>query len=508
MTSALRSFFGGTKSVEDFQEESSQKNELRRRLGALDVVLIGTGDIIGAGIFVITGTAAAKYAGPAIIISFLIAAVACAFAGLCYAEMAAMIPVSGSAYSYAYASGGEVLAWIIGWDLMLEYLVGSALCAQGWSAYLKKFFKYCGVTLGPNLTNTPWKWDAENGFSAGDGYIDLPALLVVAIVSIVLVVGVRQSANFNHFFVVFKLVVILLFIVATWSHIDGKNFDPFFPPPSEKHEYGVHGIFLATTQVFFAFIGFDAVANTAQETHNPARDMPIGILGSLVLCTFLYIMVCVNLVGIAPYYTLETAAPLAQAVENIGMKWLSVATTIGALAGLTSVITVALMSQPRVFYSMSRDGLLPQAFAKVHPKFKTPYITTITTGIVCALMSGFVPLDVLNSMSSVGTLFAFAVVCISVAILRYTRPDVERKFKVPGGPLLVPVLGAAISLGLIIQSGGASILRVVVWMAIGLVVYVAYGRTHSVLRHKHDAAAHAEPGTTKGDIKVDGDIKA
>ncbi|ORZ39855.1 amino acid transporter [Catenaria anguillulae PL171] len=464
-----------TKSVQRLQEEAAD-NGMNRTLGALDLVLIGVGDIIGAGIFVITGRAAAEYAGPAVILSFLFASVACAFAGLCYAELAAMIPVSGSAYTYTYAAFGEIFGWIMGFDLILEYSVGSGLVAQGWSAYFLKFLNAAfGITLSPTWTSTPWNWSEKHGFVPGDGYINLPAFLIVLVVTIVLVVGVRQSSVFNHVACAIKLVVILTFLFATVGYIDSNNWTPFIPGPEGDRDYGFKGVLRASFSVFFSYIGFDA------------RDMPIGILGSLAVCSTLYILVALFLTGIAPFKTLNNAAPLANAVSALGFRWLTVFVSLGALAGLTSVQVVAMMAQPRVFYSMSKDGLLPEAFSKIHPKFKTPYVPTIVTGTVVGLASAFVPMDVLNDMTSSGTLFAFAMVCLAVGVLRFTRPDVERPFKVPLGPIIIPGLGVATCLFLLVSGGITSIIRLFVWMAIGLVIYGTYGYHHSKLRNIEDS---------------------
>ncbi|KAI9222247.1 amino acid/polyamine transporter I [Blastocladiella britannica] len=472
-----------TKSVAQLQKQA-EASTLKRTLGKFDLLSIGVGDIIGGGIFVITGHVAAVYAGPAVVLSFAISAVACAFAGLCYAELAAMIPVSGSAYTYAYAAGGELLAWIVGWDLMLEYLVGSALVAQGWSAYFLKFLdKAFSVVPAKSWTDTPLAWTEKDGFASNPGaVINLPALVITLIVTVVLTMGISASARFNHFFVIIKLAVVLLFLFATVSYIKPANWSPFIPEPTAEHAYGWGGVFKASFSVFFSYIGFDAVSTTAGEAVNPQRDMPFGILGSLGLCTVLYMLVAFVLTGIAPYTELGGAAPLATAVSNLGLGWVSVLVSLGALAGLTSVLTVALMSQPRVFFSMANDGLLPPIFAKLHPKFKSPFVPILLNGVLVGLSSAFIPLDILNDMTSSGTLFAFALVCVSVGILRVTQPDAERPFRVPGGAFLVPALGVLTCAFLLISGGLVSILRLFVWMAIGLVVYFSYGIRHSKLR--------------------------
>ncbi|KNE66044.1 hypothetical protein AMAG_10313 [Allomyces macrogynus ATCC 38327] len=465
--------------------QDANASAMRRTLTAKDVILIGVGDIIGAGIFVITGKAAALYAGPAIVLSFVISGIACVFAGLAYSEMAALVPISGSAYTYTYATMGEVLAFIIGWDLCLEYLAGAASVAVGWSAYLISFAKYLGAEIPNTLVSAPVAYHSDKGFFVDDscGVINLPAFLVVIALTVVLCVGIKQSAFVNHLFVGIKLVVILMFLFATFGSINPDNWSPFIPEPHNGHSYGFSGVLRASTLVFFAYIGFDAVSTCAQEVKRPARDMPIGILGSLGVCTVLYILVSLNLTGIAHYETLNSAAPLADAVKNLGMGWLKIAVSVGGISGLTSVMLVSLMAQARVFSAMAADGLLPASLGKIHPRFGTPLVPTIISGVTCAFASAFLPLDVLGDMTSAGTLFAFTLVSISVGVLRFTQPELERPFKVPGGPILVPFLGAACAITLIVTTGWSTVLRLVIWMAIGLVVYGGYGYRHSRLRN-------------------------
>ncbi|KAI9173237.1 hypothetical protein H9P43_007386 [Blastocladiella emersonii ATCC 22665] len=465
----------------------AKTSAMKRTLTGLDVTLIGVGEIIGAGIFVITGTAAARFAGPAIVLSFIISGVACAFAGLCYSEMAAAIPASGSAYSFATVALGEALGFTVGWDLMLEYLVGAATVAVGWSAYLVKFLKAAfGVKLSTAYTSAPIEFSEERGFYMDEttGIINLPAVLVVMFCTAALCFGVKQSAIVNHLLVATKLAVIMLFIFSSFAYIKVENWSPFIPGPDAAtgREYGVSGILRASTLVFFAYIGFDAVSTTAQEVKRPSRDLPIGILGSLSLCTVIYIVVSLCLTGITNYKNLDSAAPLADAVTALGMNWLSILVSVGGLAGLTSVILVSLLSQPRIFYSLAVDGLLPPMFGKIHPKFGTPFVQTLFSGVFCAVAAAFLPLGVLGELTSSGTLFCFAAVCISTAVLRFKRPDIERPFRMPGGPLLIPVLGAASSFALIISTGWSSVLRLGIWMLVGLCVYFAYGYRHSVMR--------------------------
>ncbi|KAI9178979.1 hypothetical protein H9P43_005641 [Blastocladiella emersonii ATCC 22665] len=505
MGSTLLNKFLIKKSVENIQHEA-ENNGLKRSLTALDLTIVGVGDIIGAGIFVITGTAAANYAGPAVILSFLFSAIACAFAGLSYAELASLLPVSGSAYTYAAATLGELPAHVVGWDLMLEYLVGSALVAQGWTAYLLKLLKNFDVTLDPSWTSTPYEWSDVDGFVPGAGYINLPALLIVFLVTGVLILGAKQSAGFAGVFVAIKLAVILLFLFATVGYVEPKNWSPFIVTPTEEdiakgHNFGWGGIFKASFNIFFSYIGFDAVSTTAGEAKNPARDLPIGILGSLTICTLLYILVALTLTGIAPYRTLAGGAPLATAVTALGMKWLSIFVSIGALAGLTSVLVVALMSQPRVFYSMATDGLLPPIFAKLHPTFKTPVFPLLLNGVLVGLSAAFLPIDVLGSATSSGTLWAFMMVCTAVGVLRFTRPDIERPFRVPGGPILIPGLGV-LSCGFLLISGGRDgLIRLFGWMAIGLVVYFVYGHRHS--KYAEHASREPAPVLKAADAKLE-----
>ncbi|ORZ33616.1 amino acid permease-domain-containing protein [Catenaria anguillulae PL171] len=459
--SLFRKMFA-TKSVEALQSEAANTS-MKRTLGALDVVLLGVGDIIGTGIFVITGQVAAKYAGPAIVLSFVISAIACAFAGLCYAELAALLPVSGSAYVYTFTAVGELPAWIVGTNLFLEYLLGSALAAQGFTAYLGKLLKSFDVTLDPSWTETPFSYSDKDGFGVGKGYVNLPALLIVIAISIVLILGAKESAKFNHFFAALKIAVILLFLFATITSVNTDNWVPFIPGPGHDHEYGIAGVFQGASLVFLAYIGFDAVSTTAQEVKKPSRDMPIGILGSLVICTILYVLVSLNLTGIAQYHTLNSSAPMADAVLRLGMKWLAIMISVGAIAGLVSVQTVSLMSLPRVMYTVARDGLLPRPSVACTPTF--------------------VPIDVIAHMTSTGTLTAFFFVCLSVTVLRVKRPDVERQFMVPGGAYLVPVCGMLTCLGLIGLSGLTNIIRLLIWIALAIGMYMVYGRTHSVLNN-------------------------
>jgi APA family basic amino acid/polyamine antiporter len=473
-----------TKSMEELKAQA-ENNPLKRALGKLQLIGIGIGAIIGTGIFVLTGTAAANFAGPGVVLSFLIAGLAACFAALAYSELASMIPISGSAYTYTYATMGEFIAWIIGWDLILEYLVGAATVSVGWSRYTVKFLEHIsGAELEGPLTSAPVRFNPdEQAFEVTGAYINLPAIVIVLAITALLVIGIRSSSRVNAAAVFIKIFVILLFIFACCGFVNPENYEPFVPANEGGQKYGAIGVFTGATTVFFAYIGFDAVSTAAQEAKNPQRDMPIGIIASLLICTALYIAVSVVLTGLAPYDTLNTAAPLIDAIErSLDWTWLMIIIEIGAIAGLTSVMLILLMGQPRIFYAMAADGLFPKVMAKVHPRFRTPWLTTIVTGIVCAAAGGILPIDVLGEMTSIGTLFAFVLVNIGVIILRIRRPDAERAFKIPGG-YIVPVFGAILSAGLIATATIASIERLFIWMAIGIVIYFSYGYRKSYLRH-------------------------
>jgi basic amino acid/polyamine antiporter, APA family len=476
-----------TKSLNSLLTESAdEKNSLKRTLGRWNLISLGIGAVIGAGIFVLTGQAAASYAGPGVVISFIVAGIACAFAGLCYAEFASMIPIAGSAYTYAYATLGEFIAWIIGWDLILEYLFGAATVAVGWSGYVVSFFKDFGVTIPAALSNAPFSYDTATGvWSATGAFINFPAIFIVAVITTLLVFGIRESANFNNLIVLVKLIVILLFVGFGISYVVSDNWVPFIPENTgEFGHFGWSGVFRAAGVIFFAYIGFDAVSTTAQEAKNPQKDMPWGILGSLVICTIIYILVGLVMTGIVPYPDLNDPAPVAVAVNTAGegMAWLRMPIKIGAIAGLSSVVLVMLMGQPRIFFSMSRDGLLPKSFGKVHPKFKTPYITTIVTGVVATIVAGLFPIGILGELVSIGTLLAFVLVCGGILILRYKRPEIHRPFKTPLFPI-VPILGVLSSLGVMATLPGDTWLRLIIWMAIGIIIYFAYGRYHSKINN-------------------------
>ena len=454
---------------------------LKRTLTARHLVLLGMGAVIGAGIFVLTGQAAANHAGPAIMLSFVLAGLACAFAGLCYAEFSALLPVSGSAYSYSYATLGEFIAWFIGWCLVLEYLFASSTVAVGWSGYFVSFLTTTlGLPFPAELAGAPLAW-VDGGFVRTANMFNLPAVMIVAAVSGLCYVGITQSAFINGIVVAIKTAVIAAFLGFGFFYVDPANWTPFIPENVGPGQFGMDGVFRAATIVFFAYIGFDAVSTAAGEAKNPQRDMPIGILGSLAICTAIYIAVCAVLTGMLPYTELNTAKPVATALEAYpNLAWLKTAVEIGAIAGLSSVILVMLMAQPRIFYTMSRDGLLPKIFGRVHPKHQTPYVGTIIVGIAACLLAGLMPLSVLGELVSMGTLIAFATVCLGVLVLRRTRPELHRPFRVPMATIICP-LGFLSCMFLFFQSFREHWHLFVAWTIIGMAIYFLYGRRHSKL---------------------------
>jgi APA family basic amino acid/polyamine antiporter len=474
-----------TKSIKQLLSDiDNNENGLKKALNGTSLVFLGIGAIIGTGIFVLTGTVAANYAGPALVLSFIVSAVGCVLAGLCYAEFASMIPISGSAYTYAYATLGEFIAWIIGWDLILEYLFASSTVAVGWSGYMVSFLHDYNINIPAVLCNAPVDFIKGQGWILTGSIVNFPAVFIIALLSILLVIGIKESAGFNNVIVVVKIIVILLFIGFGLSYIDTSNWKPFIPPNTtgEFGHFGFSGVLRGAAVIFFAYIGFDAVSTAAQEAKNPQRDMPIGILGSLLICTILYVLVSAVLTGIEPYTNLNVPAPLALAIDNTGeaLRWLRPLIKIGAIAGLSSVILVMLLGQPRIFFTMANDGLLPKSFAKVHPKFRTPYVTTIITGIVACFIAGLLPINILSELVSIGTLLAFTIVCISVIILRKKRPDVPRPFKTPWVPW-IPLAGAAVCLLQMLSLPWETWERLLIWMAAGLLIYFLYSRKKSKL---------------------------
>ena len=450
-------------------DTEDEGHRLRRALGPFDLVAIGIGCIIGVGIFVLPGVEAATHAGPGIILSFAIAASACACAALCYAELAAMIPVSGSAYTYGYATLGELLAWIIGWDLVLEYMVGASLVSIGWSAYLvnliDRLIEPFGMVLPHTWTAAPW--------GPNPGIVNLPAVFIVGVLTLLLIRGIRESSRVNLVMVVVKMVVILGFVGLTVWYIEPANWKPFMP-------FGFSGVMTAAAIVFLAYVGFDAVSTTAEEAKNPQRDMPIGIMGSLIVATVLYMAVAAIMTGVVPYQKLGVADPVALVLNTLKMRWASAMVSVGALAGITSVLLVLLLAQPRILFSMSRDGLLPPALSRVHPRFRTPYLTTIATGCIVALASALTPINVVAELCSIGTLFAFMIVSAGVIVLRRTRPDLPRPFKVPLFPV-VPALGVVLCGYLMASLPLATWIRFGVWLVLGLLVYAGYSYRSSKL---------------------------
>jgi APA family basic amino acid/polyamine antiporter len=479
-----------TKSLDVLMKESQETGEhsLRRALGPINLLTLGIGAIIGAGIFVITGQAAAQFAGPAILISFVLAGIACAFAGLCYAEFASMIPIAGSAYTYSYATLGELVAWIIGWDLILEYAFGAATVAVGWSGHLRAFFHDLGMDMPP----LPHSDFMLFGRSVHLTY-DYVGFLIIMLITTILVIGIKESANFTTAIVILKVAVVCMFIVLAAAFLASHSWKPnywhpFIPPNTgEFGHFGWSGIFRGAGVVFFAYIGFDAVSTAAQEAKNPKKDMPLGILGSLVICTILYILVSGLLTHIVPYSQLNVPDPVVVGIRATGHQWATFLVEIGALGGLATVMLVMLLGQSRVFYSMSRDGLLWPWACKIHTRFRTPYLSSIVVGFFVAVLATIIPLSILDEMTSVGTLLAFMLVSAGVWVMRRTHPDLNRPFKTPMVPL-VPILSILFSGTLIVTLSPATQIRLVVWLLIGLVIYFTYGRKHSKVQAQEGGA--------------------
>ena len=472
------------KSIDRAIQESERENQLRRTLGPFSLIALGVGAVIGAGIFTLTGVAAANFAGPAIVISFVLAAIGCVFAGLCYSEFSTMIPIAGSAYTYAYATMGELIAWIIGWDLVLEYCVGAATVSIGWGQTLVALLQTFGINLPAKFIASPFQPIKLPDGTLVHGIINLPAVFIVVTVSVILILGIRESAGINTIIVFLKVSVVVIFIFIGWKYISPANHVPFIPPNTGHFgNFGWSGIVSGAGVIFFAYIGFDAVSTAAQEAKKPQRDMPVGIIGSLLVCTVLFILYSYVLTGVVNYKDLNVAAPLSLALVKIPIPWLSTAMNLAVLAGLTSVMLVMLLGQSRVFYTMSRDGLLPKLFSSVHPKFRTPWRCNLVLMVFVGLFAAFAPIAVVGEMTSIGTLFAFVIVCAGILIMRRTHPFIPRPFKTPLVPL-VPVLGIIANLFLMSGLGWSNWARLIVWLAIGLVIYFSYSRKHSVVQQE------------------------
>jgi APA family basic amino acid/polyamine antiporter len=490
-----------TKPLSLLLEEMRGENRLKRVLGPVHLSALGVGAIIGTGIFVLTGVAAHDKTGPALMLSFVVSGLACIFAALCYAEFASMVPIAGSAYTYAYATLGELFAWIIGWDLILEYGVGSATVAHGWSHYFQDLIGIFGVHLPAGLTQAPFDYVGGH-FVRTAAVIDLPAIVITFIITVILVIGIKESASFNAGMVIVKLSVVMFVIVVGAFYVNPANWHPFAP-------YGLSGVsFFGKTLfgqtgpggeplgmlagaavIFFAYIGFDAVSTQAEEARNPQRDVPIGIITSLIVCTILYIAVSAILTGMVPYNQINIDAPVSTAFKQVGLPWAQLLISIGALTGITSVLLVMMLSQPRIMLAMARDGLLPPSFfGAVHPRFRTPYKSSILTGCFVALAAGLLPLRILAELVNIGTLFAFVIVCAAVLIMRRTNPDAERPFRAPLSPL-TPILGIGTCLLLMFSLPAENWVRLFVWLVLGFLIYFLYGRWHSVMS-KYVAADH------------------
>src|SRR5215469_11099850 len=498
------------------EAQESGEHSLKRALGPTNLISLGIGAIIGTGIFVLTGTASANHAGPAIILSFVLAALACVFAGLCYAEFASMIPVAGSAYTYGYATLGEFIAWIIGWDLILEYALGAATVASGWSGYVLSLLGDLGIRVSPMLAGAPGTkfvlyhghWERLAGIAkklaienidpatlpTTTSSFNLFGFLGIALVTVILVIGIKESANFNSLIVVIKVCVLIVFLALGGAYLLAHrseaiaNWTPFLPPNTGGYgNFGISGIATAAGIIFFAYIGFDAVSTAAQEAKNPARDMPIGILGSLAVCTVLYILVATVLTGLVKYTNLDVPDPIAIGIDVTGVRWGSMLVKLGAICGLSSTMVVMLLGQSRVFFSMSKDGLLPGWASKVHPRFRTPYVSTIFVGICVALAGALTPIDVLGEMVSIGTLLAFVIVCAGVWVMRARGTEVRRAFVTPWVPF-TPIAGILISAYMMYSLAPATWARLVIWLVIGLIIYFGYSRKNSKVQQGHPEA--------------------
>src|SRR5579859_7005209 len=456
------------------KQSDNQEQGLKRTLGPISITLLGIGAIVGTGIFVLTGVAAATYAGPGLILSFVVAGIVSGLAAICYAEFASTVPIAGSAYTYSYATLGELIAWIIGWDLILEYAVGAAAVSIGWSGYITDLLKSAlGITIPKALTTSPFS----------GGVINLPAVLIILLITGLLILGTTESTRINNIIVIIKLAVIAFFIVIGFGHVNPANWHPFLP-------FGIGGIFGGASIIFFAYIGFDQISTSAEEARNPARDLPLGIFISLFVCTALYILVTAILTGMVSYTKLDVASPVSHALILIGLNAAGSIISIGAVCGLTTVLLVLLYGQSRIFFSMARDGLLPGLFSRIHSSFRTPYFSTLIVGLVVALVAGFTPIDVVAELTNIGTLAAFVLVSLAVIILRRTQPNLRRSFRVPWVPL-IPILSMIASFVLILNLPLITVIRFIIWLALGLLIYFFYSRHKSHLP-RHLAMAEAK----------------
>ncbi len=471
------------KPVEQILEASEGgEHKLKRSLGSWQLISLGIGAIIGAGLFSLTGIAAAENAGPAVILSFVIAAVGCAFAGMCYAELASMIPVSGSAYTYAYATMGELMAWIIGWDLVLEFAVAASVVAVSWSRYVASFLNDFGVVLPAQLTACPFDVITLANGTQVNGIVNIPAMLIVVLISLLLMRGIKEASWVNTVIVIIKLAVVLTFVAVGFYYIKPENYIPFIPPNTGTFgEFGLSGIMRGAGVIFFAYIGFDAVSTAAQESHNPKKDVPIGIIGSLVVCTVLYLAFSSVLTGMVYYKDMRgDAAPVATAINLTPYPWLQLLIKLGIICGFTSVILVMLLGQSRIFYAMSKDGLLPKMFSDIHAKWRTPWKSNLLFMAFVGFFAGFFPISKLGHMTSIGTLLAFIIVCAGVMVMRYTQPLIPRAYRVPCFPLF-PFLGILVCLAMMTSLDADTWWRLIIWLAIGLIIYFTYSRFNSRL---------------------------
>lgn len=455
------------KPIELIMKQSDEhEHGLKRTLTALNITLLGIGAIVGTGIFVLTGVAAAEYAGPGLILSFIVAGIVAGLAAICYAEFASTVPIAGSAYTYSYATLGELIAWIIGWDLILEYAVGAAAVSIGWSGYIVDLLKSAlGITLPTALTESPFS----------GGIINLPAVLIILLITALLILGTSESAKINNIIVFIKLAVVVFFLIVGFGHVNPANWTPFLP-------FGTGGIFRGASIIFFAYIGFDQISTSAEEARNPAKDLPLGIFLSLTICTVLYILVTAVLTGVVSYTQLNVASPVSHALILLGMNTAGSIISVGAVCGLTTVLIVLLYGQSRIFFSMARDSLLPGFFSRIHPRFRTPYLSSLLVGIVVAAVAGLTPIDVVAELTNIGTLTAFVLVSAAVLILRRTQPQLRRGYRVPFVPVL-PILSIIASVVLIVSLPLVTILRFIVWLVLGLIIYFLYSRRHSHLEH-------------------------